>query len=223
MKHPLRIALAAALVGVLAAFVPVGWRMVVPGAPAPPAQGAPWQVALPAPGRSEVFGLALPGATLADARARAGDELQVALIAGADGALALEAYLERFVAGGIEGRLLLSFDADTAALARWRERLGSVPTASGARRHALDAQAQAEAGSAPLAGIGFIPSAQLDAAMLQGRFGEPAERIGFGQRIEHWLYPATGMAVALDRDGRELLQYVAPSDFERRLAAPLRR
>ena len=39
MKHPLRIALAAALVGVLAAFVPVGWRMVVPGAPVNP---VPW-------------------------------------------------------------------------------------------------------------------------------------------------------------------------------------
>jgi hypothetical protein len=76
---------------------------------------------------------------------------------------------------------------------------------------------------APLAGIGFIPSAQLDAAMLQARFGEPAERIAGGERRQHWLYPAIGMAVALDRDGRDLLQYVAPADFERRLAAPLRR
>ena len=58
--------------------------------------------------------------------------------------------------------------------------------------------------------------------MLSARFGAPAERIAGDQRLEHWLYPALGLAVVLDAEGREVLQYTAPSDFSRRLAAPLR-
>ena len=233
MKSPLAIALVAGLVSLLLAFAPVAWHMLVPGEPAPPAQGTPWQVVQPSPGRSQVFGLALPGSTLADALARWGEDLQVAVVVAgrAEGgaatdpradAPALEAYLERFSAGGVDGRLLLSFDADPAALAGWRERLTGTPTGAGARRHALDAAAQAGAAQAPLVGIGFIPTAQLDAAVLRARFGEPAERIADGERLEHWLYPALGLAVVLDARGRELLQYVAPDDFDARLVRPLR-
>jgi hypothetical protein len=35
------------------------------------------------------------------------------------------------------------------------------------------------------------------------------------------MYPAQGLAVVLDSQGREVLQYVAPADFDRRLRAPL--
>jgi hypothetical protein len=237
MKSPLVIALVAGVVSLLLAFVPVLWHMRTPGDGAPAPVGTPWQVAQPASGHTQVFGLDLPGSTLADAVARWGDELQVGVIAslgaaaaadraGAGGAAgggpALESYLERFSAGGVDGRLLLSFDAGADALARWRDRLPATPISATARRHALDAATLAEAGAAPLVGIGFIPAAQLDAAMLRARFGEPAERIADGERLEHWLYPAIGLAVVLDARGRELLQYVAPAEFEARLARPLR-
>jgi hypothetical protein len=36
----------------------------------------------------------------------------------------------------------------------------------------------------------------------------------------HLLYPPLGLDVVVDGDGKELLQYVAPRDFER-LRAPL--
>ena len=58
--------------------------------------------------------------------------------------------------------------------------------------------------------------------MLQARFGTPAERLAEGERLQHWLYPPQGLAVLLDAKGREVLQYVAPAEFEARLAAPLR-
>ena len=46
-------------------------------------------------------------------------------------------------------------------------------------------------------------------------------RMHDGAQVEHWLYPERGLAIALDAKGRELLQYVAPAEFERRLRAPL--
>lgn len=221
-RGPALIALAAGVASLLIAFAPTLWHWLAgkPG-PSAPAQGTPWQVELPRPGASRVFGLGLPGSTLADARGRWGDELSAALMAPRDGPLVLEAYVERFDAGGIGGRLLLTFEVSAGTLARWRETLPGEPVESG-RRHALNEAAWADLAGAPLVGLGFIPAAQLDAAILQGRFGVPAERLATGGRLEHWLYPDRGLAVALDDQGRELLQYVAPSEFEARLVVPLR-
>ncbi len=225
MKAPFLIALAAGILSLLIAFAPALWRMLGPAQPvsaAPPPQGAPWQIERPAPGQTRVFGLDLPGTTLAQTRQRWGEELKFALMAGRDGTVALEAYLEKFEAGGVGGRLLLAYDAPPEALARWREALPGTPIESGGRQHALTEAALAELAASPLAGLSFIPAAQLDAAILESRFGTPAERIAGGERLEHWLYPANGLAVVLDAKGRDVLQYVAPADFERRLAAPLR-
>lgn len=224
MKGPFLIALAAGLLSLLLAFVPVLWHMVAPGpAPAPALHGAPWQVDTPAPGRSRVFGLALPGSTLGSARQRWGEDLKVAVIAGPDGSLALEAYLEQFSAGGVAGRLVLAFGADAANLAAWRNAVPGTPTGSGDRWHVLGGASAAVADAAPLVGLSFIPAAQLDGDTLIARLGVPAERLPGGERLTHWLYPALGLAVALDAQGKEVLQYVAPAEFERRLAAPLRR
>jgi hypothetical protein len=228
MKHPSLIALFAALAIVLAAFAPALWRM----AAGPPVQsaaeaGLPWQVQVAADGRSTVFGLTLPGATLAKARQLWGDDLQVAVMARRGQAGALEAYLENFRAGAINGRLVLAADPGAPAVARLRENsVKNEPVDAEARRYTLRAEDLPQALQAPLVGITFIPAAQLDAATLRGRFGEPAERLldaapGGEGRIEQWLYPALGLAVALDAKGKEVLQYVAPADFERLLRAPL--
>ena len=220
------IALGAGVASLLIAFAPTLWHLLVaPPAPSAPVRGAPWQVDVPAPGRSRVFSLDLPGTTLADARRRWGEDLSAAVIAARDGPPALEAYVERFDAGGIGGRLLLVFELPAPTLARWRDTLPAEAIESG-RRHALNDAAWAELGGAALVGLSFIPAAQLDADILNARFGAPAERIAAdGQtdgRLEHWLYPTLGLAVALDAKGRDVLQYVAPADFERRLVAPLR-
>lgn len=226
MKTPFLIALAAGVLSLLIAFVPMLRHMI--GAPpaamhALPATDAPWQVQLPGPGQARVFGLSLPGSTLAQARQRWGDGLSLALMAERNGSVALEGYVERFEAGGVSGRLLLAFDAPAELLAGWRDRLPGTPIASGGRRHALTQAAMDALAASALVGLSFIPAAQLDAQVLGARFGAPAERIASGDRLEHWLYPTLGLAVVLDAKGRDVLQYVAPADFERRLAAPLKR
>ena len=227
MKTPFLIALAAGIISLLIAFVPVLKHMFSPPGPTTqpaPTSSPPWQIELPAPGQSHVFGLQLPGSTLADTRQRWPEELKLALMTGLDGGVALEGYVERFEAGGVTGRLLLAFDtqAQAAAVNRWRDTLRGTPIESGGRQHSLSMAASAELATARLVGLSFIPAAQLDAALLTARFGPPAERVAAGERLEHWLYPVLGLAVVLDSKGRDVLQYVAPADFERRLSAPLR-
>lgn len=221
-RRPWFLALLITAIGLGLALLPTLWHLIS-GAPVPAsAPGAPWQVERPAPGQIAVFGLRLPGSTLGEARARWGEDITAAVLVDRDGALALEAYVERFDAGPVQGRLLLTWAADAGALARWRERLPAEPTPSGGRRHALGAEAWTDLAPAGLAGVSFIPTAQLDAEVLVARFGEPAERLPEGEHRQHWLYPTLGLAVVLDGKGRELLQYVAPQEFEARLVEPLR-
>lgn len=226
-RSPLFIALAATALTLLLAAALMAWRMLAPPDPATRAggqQGAPWQIENPSPGQTRVMGLTLPGSTLAQARLRWGNDLKVALMAKPEGPVTLEAYLERFETGGVSGRLLLRFDTTNLAapVAHWREAVFGVPQESGARQHVLAEPAVQELGSAALVGVNYIPEAQLSAEVLLARFGSPAERLAEGERLQHWLYPPQGLAVLLDAKGREVLQYVAPGDFEARLAAPLR-
>jgi hypothetical protein len=223
--HPAWIALLAALVVLLAAFVPTLWHTLNAPPVAQPSsvpQGVPWAIDRLPGGGTRVFGLSLPGSTLDDARAAWGDELQLALMASRGQPAVLEAYVENYRSGPITGRLILSAEAPHKALMRWRDHAAKEePVSADTRRIALRADDRTEALRSPIVGIGFIPAAQLDGETLRQRFGEPAQRIGDGAQVEHWLYPERGLAIALDAKGRELLQYVAPAEFERRLRAPL--
>ena len=222
---------AAVLLAILAApllFVP----KPVPGpgpAPGPrpsPAitHGLPWQIEFPAPGASRVFGLTLGGpapSTLADARRAFPGESTLALLAPTDQPLALEAYFDSVSAGPLLGKLVLNLSVSPGDLDAMRDRAAKTDhLETGIRKFTLSEADQLRADALPLAGIVFVPSARLDDAVILQRFGAPAERIRQGETLEHFLYPAKGLDVVLDAKGKEILQYVAPVDFDR-LRAPL--
>lgn len=200
---------------------------VAPGDRAPatvPEHGLPWQIETPGDGSSRVFGLRLGGprpATLADARTLSREAPKLALLAPNDAPFALEAYLESVSIGPLTGRLVLALAVAQPDLQAMRDRAPKTDHLdSGLRKFQLNDADVLRAESLPLAGIVFIPSANLDEATILQRFGPPAERVRQGETLEHFLYPAQGLDVVLDSKGKEVLQYVAPSDFAR-LRAPL--
>jgi len=222
--------LALAISGVLLALV-LAWS-VWRGATAPPAsapQNLPWQIQRLPDGGSEVFGLVPGRTTVAEVTQRFSNDLRLALVASGDQPPALEAYVESFQAGFVNGKLVLAFAADphwmAAALARSpRRELAGDGRAS---RHALAEADLAQAQSLPLAALAFLPAARLDEATVVARFGVPAERIAGAQGELQLLYPALGLAATLPpaegelARARPVLQYVAPREFEQRLRAPL--
>lgn len=204
------------------------------GAAATAQAGMPWQVLAPGDGTSQVFGLRLGRSTLADVSQRFERDLRVALVVplGQPGAVpALEAYVETFQAGGIQGRLVLAFDADAAWLgdALRRSPRDTVAGSGGVRQHALSEDDRLQAQSLVLSALAFVPAARLDEATVQARFGAPAERVVGPQGEAQWLYPDRGLAVVLPpaegdlARAKAVLQYVAPRDFDARLRDPLRR
>lgn len=220
MKSPFLVAVAAGAAILLVAFLVPLLHMAF-GGHAPTPEGQPWQLERHA-GATRVFGLDLPGSTLADAKARWGDGLQVALMASRGGTGSLEGYVETFDAGGIAGRLVLAAELPEGERAQLQARAAKGEAVDAdAVRYVLRADDRDAALRAPIAGITFIASANLDAAVLRERFGEPAERLATPPRLEHWLYPGRGLAIVLDAQGREVLQYVAPAEFDARLRQPL--
>jgi hypothetical protein len=184
----------------------------------------PWQIELPAPGASRVFGLTLGGAkpsTLTDAQRAFPELLKLALLAPPEKPLALEAYFESVAIGPLAGKLVLTVATTPAELDAMRDKAAKTDhLETGIRKFTLNEADRQRAENMPLAGIVFIPAARLDEAIILQRFGPPAERIRQGETLEHFLYPDKGLDVVLDSKGKEVLQYVAPSEFAR-LRAPL--
>jgi hypothetical protein len=216
---------------VLALVAPWAWQTMrgagTPAATAPaPIDGLPWQIERRPDGSSQVFGLDLGHGTLQQATTRWPDEkLALALVRDPQGRFTLEGYLENIRAGFVQGKIVLTGTADAATLQAWSERATHrEPQPSGTWRLTLAPQDQAAALAAPLAGLVFLPAARFDEATALERFGPAPERLTTQDGTVHLLYPAQGVVIALDPQGRAkpVLQYVAPSAFDR-LRAPLPR
>ncbi|MFN3886978.1 MAG: hypothetical protein ACK4MG_08465 [Aquabacterium sp.] len=222
------LAMVAAALGLSALIVYFGQRGDA-SAPVGEASGLPWQVDALPEGGSRVFGLTLMpagqpgGSTLGDARQRWGDTMQIAVIAapGEDGTL--EAYVDPAPAGFINGKLVITARMAPEAIRGLRERaLKAEFMESTTRKYQLAPADLPQALAAPIAALGFIPAANLDEAAVQQRFGAAAEQVRRNDHMVHHLYPARGLDLVLDTQGKELLQYVAPAEFETRLRQPLK-
>lgn len=192
-----------------------------PDVPAPPLQHLPWRVKVHADGSSSVFGLRLGHSTLADAQARFGEDMELAIIAAAGEPGSLEAYVGRFTAGVLTGKLVLSTNLPAESVQNLRRRAsGASPTATGAVKFRLAPADLEPALQTPITVITFVPSVNIDPDTAAQRFGAPARRITDDNGATHWLYPDQGLDLMLHPEQKEVLQYVEPRHFDR-LARPL--
>lgn len=196
-------------------------------APAQTEGKLPWQVERTGNGDSVAMGLHLSpdaarASTLGDVRGLWGPDTQIAIIAapGEDGTL--EAFVDPAQAGFIAGKVVVTAALPAEAVRGMRERaIKSEFMESTTRKYTLAPADLDAALKAPITALAFIPQANLDADTVIARFGTPAERLRSNGHLEHFLYPDKGLDIALDTEGKELLQYVAPATFEARLRAPL--
>lgn len=218
----MKIAIAIILLALALIVGPAVWTVAHHDPKAIPTSGMPWQIETLPSGESRVFDLTLGRSTLADAKARFGTEMQLALVAEPDEDGNVEGYYESATAGFVAGKLIVTAELPKDVIEGMRERAPKTEYMQSTTRKAKLADADlAAALAAPIRGMAFIPSAQLDEAIVLERFGQPTERIRVNDHVEHLLYPAKGLDLVLDSKGKELLQYVAPARFEA-LQAPLK-
>lgn len=182
----------------------------------------PWQIEADGRGGSTVFGLKPGVSTLGDMRRRLGGDFDMAIVAAPGEVGTLEAYYDQIPLGFVQARLIATVDLPPATVAAMRERAVKAELMeSTTKKISLSPDDRAMAERAPIRAITVIPSVNLDAAAIVQRFGEPEARIAVSPQRTHLLYPKKGLDVLVDSEGKELLQYVAPRDFDR-LRAPLR-
>ena len=186
-----------------------------------PDSNLPWQIAVDGQGGSSVFGLKPGVSTLGDVRRRLGDGIEVAIIAEPNEIGTLEGYYAQLPLGFVLAKMIVTVDLPDEAISAMRERaVRAKQLESTTRRITLHPDDLAAADKLPIRAISVIPAVNLDEATVVQRFGEPGERIVVSDKRTHLLYPKLGLDVVVDKDGKELLQYVAPQQFAR-LREPL--
>jgi hypothetical protein len=175
----------------------------------------PWQIETLPEGVSRVFGITLGRTTAAEAQHILGQAAEFALFEGQSGDLSLEAFFSNVELGHIVARVIARLAADPSDIQRLREQATNrQPMPSGAARLGLSETANREVQDWPVVGITYSPVyARLDAQVLEARFGKPAEILDGADAQRYWLYPALGLAIITNTEGRTLLEYVAPRDF----------
>ncbi|MCP5232699.1 MAG: hypothetical protein H6948_11485 [Zoogloeaceae bacterium] len=175
----------------------------------------PWEIVTTDEGHSRVFGLTLGESTLGDAMQALGQDIEIAIITAPGERGALEAYYGSIISGPVTGKLVLTAQIDEATLEAMIARATKTEfMESTTRKSALHPDDLARALTMKVRAVGFIPSINLDEQTIVTRFGEPAERVRGSDGVEHLLYPAKGLDIILSTTGKELMQYVAPVNFE---------
>lgn len=178
--------------------------------------GLPWQVDILPDGSTQVFGLKLGTSRLSDALGILGDDdVDLAIIAASEEHGSLEMYFGHFRAGVIAGKLVIKTSTSEQNIKDWRENAPKFDyMATGkAKKYALSTDDLKLALDEVITGLTFIPSINLDEAIILARFGEPNERVQLAGAM-HYLYPEKGLDIAVFEESKEILQYVLPSDFK---------
>ena len=177
----------------------------------------PWLVSVDPDGRTQVFGFRIGVTTLADIRIAFGEEGKINLFShpDRDERFSVEAYFDQMYLNGLRADFVISIDSVQTELQAMYERgLRISQLASGGKKVKLKPEDIALLERNPIRAITYLPWKSLDEEILENRFGEPEQVVAEETGVVHWLYPAKGMDIGLDRDGGVVIQYVNPDDLD---------
>jgi hypothetical protein len=180
--------------------------------------GLPWQIEVLADGSTNVFGLNIGNSSLIDAIQVLGEDMELAIVAAQRESGSLEMYYGHYRAGLLSGKLVIQTSVAEDQLDRWRNNAASseyMATGS-ARKYLLSEEDMPMVLEQKITGLTFIPAVNLDEDVILARFGEPDQLLIHGGAT-HYLFPEKGLDIIWYPDAKEVLQYVAPADFQRLL------
>jgi len=180
-------------------------------------EGTPWQISVLPDGNSRVFGLTLGKDTFADAQSVLGAGYELAVISPMEGDAGLEMYYSRYRAGPITGKLVVVAEVGPKQLDELKQQASQMSILqNGSKQYVFGGQTEEKIRTYKIKSLAFIPTVNLDAALLRSRFGEPGEVVvdAVDPKQQHYIYSEKGLDIVLSEEGKEVMQYVAPKDFE---------
>ncbi len=182
----------------------------------------PWLIEPTTDGSIRVFDLTLGESDLNEARQVFQHDPKISLFRSANGQFSVEAYFDRIILSGLKANVVMKLDIDQQTAAAMYERGARISqTGGGEKRVELKEDDYTQAMDAAITSITYLPTANLDPELVAERFGEPAEKLAEDEFITHWLYPDKGLDIALNAEGKEVFQYLMPSQFDA-VTAPLK-
>lgn len=175
----------------------------------------PWQVSLLPDGRSRVFGIIFEETTLKEVDRLLNSHPVVALFEGNEN-LSLEAYYKNVSLGGMIGSFIFTLDASKQQLNNLKkESAKQKRTENNGKRYELDKFASDKTKVLRVKNLIYIPTVQLDEKIIVQRFGKPTHKIKLKTKEIgwHYLYPEKGLDLIYKEEGKEVLQYVLPKNF----------
>ncbi len=185
-------------------------------------QTYPWQVNVLADGRTQVFGIILGETVLKEVDVILKSVPKVALFEAKD-KLSLEAYYKNVSLGGLIGSFIITLNVSDKKLNKIKnESSKQKRTENKGKRYDLDKPESDKSKKLLVKNLIYIPTVQLDEKTIINRFGQPAYKIKLQTKEIgwHYLYPEKGLDLIYKEEGKEVLQYVLPKNFDL-LLAPL--
>ncbi len=177
----------------------------------------PWNLQLDSQGNLSVFGLVLRESDLGQARQSFQSQGKASLFLTPENRYMVEVYFQSIYISGLKADVVLNLELteqQAKAMFERGERISKL--GDDTRKVELSSSDMEALAQEKIAFITYIPAADLDEALITSRFGEPARRIQETvSPTTHWLYPAMGLDIAVNPEGKEVFQYVNPADFDR--------
>lgn len=176
----------------------------------------PWQISILPDGRSRIFGIVLGETTLNEVDHILNSPPKIALFEGKDKIGSLEAYYKNVSLGGMIGSFIFTLEASEQQLDNLKKQSAKKKRAeNNGKRYELDKPASDSTKVLRVKNLIYIPTVQLDEETIIQRFGKPAHKIKLKtEEIGwHYLYPEKGLDLIYKEEGKEVLQYVLPENF----------
>jgi hypothetical protein len=174
----------------------------------------PWQVEVQADGASRVFNVSLGQTSLDELSRRLNKVPEIAVFVTNEGPGAIEAYFGKIRLGIFDAKFVLMLEASPEMLLRVAENAGEPePMPSGSWKRVVGEQDIPDVVNLPIREITYVPSVAYEPDLVEQRFGKPATVLGLDETSDYWLYPEKGLAILMNQDGKEILQYVHPAAF----------
>ena len=175
----------------------------------------PWQINVLGNGRTRVFGIILGETRLKEADYIFSSTPKIALFDN-KGELSLEAYYKNVSLGGLIGSFIFTLEANVENLNKIKNSSSKKErTEDNGIRYELDKPTSDNTKSLVIKNLIYVPTVQLSEETVIQRFGKPTYRIKLKTKEIgwHYLYPEKGLDLIFKEEGKEVLQYVQPKDF----------
>ncbi|MEH6628141.1 MAG: hypothetical protein V7739_16990 [Motiliproteus sp.] len=182
----------------------------------------PWLITTDSGGDSTVFDITLGKSTLGQAELVLQSAAKISLFLSPQGKYAIEAYFDRVYLSGLKASFVMALRVDDILAEQIFSRgLRIAQLGDGTKKVEVSSEDKQRLSNTAIKLITYLPQADIEPELLEKHFGKPTEIIVEDEQISHWLYPQKGLDIAVNADGKEVLQYLPPSNFSQAVA-PLR-